>query len=421
MAVTTVVQVAYQLPEGDCNKFYSSRDVADVEHDDSVDPQNPGAIIGIEHGTYDFLVVRNVNATTAGKVVVTNLGGVVEFTNALDDNTFRNNSHLEVAGDGHVGTTYGFKMNRRFFMYSVLDEDHIDYDVHHVEIDTPPNPGIGFSAIREHAGNAWTDLKFHDNYYHIDAGDPNANQQHTAFYIGNSNWNTLGYDMERCEIYDNLIVNASKGVQLGSCISGGKIYGNDVGVVRWPLATEEVGITLNPGSGHTSAVEIYGNEIVDCEGHGMYFSSNTRADIYNNKLVRVGYAPTNRDDGVKIESALNNIKVYFNDILTTLDRGIYLGNTCVGVEIYGNTILDSGGSDLLDLGAGTNYHDNQDTDNDGYTVAAYDFVDAASDDYHLLITSPAVGAGPVAGAPADDFDGVARGSPPDVGCYEYVP
>jgi hypothetical protein len=48
------------------------------------------------------------------------------------------------------------------------------------------------------------------------------------------------------------------------------------------------------------------------------------------------------------------------------------------------------------------------------------FVNAGASDFHLASTSPAIDAGSAAAgqfAPAD-FDGVARGSPPDIGAYE---
>lgn len=43
-----------------------------------------------------------------------------------------------------------------------------------------------------------------------------------------------------------------------------------------------------------------------------------------------------------------------------------------------------------------------------------------SGDYHLAAGSPAIGQGTSNGAPEKDFDGVTRGSPPDIGPYEYV-
>jgi hypothetical protein len=46
------------------------------------------------------------------------------------------------------------------------------------------------------------------------------------------------------------------------------------------------------------------------------------------------------------------------------------------------------------------------------------FVNAGANDYHLLATSPAIGAGTASDAPADDLEGHSRASGVDVGAYE---
>jgi hypothetical protein len=46
------------------------------------------------------------------------------------------------------------------------------------------------------------------------------------------------------------------------------------------------------------------------------------------------------------------------------------------------------------------------------------FVDAGSGDFHIQASSPAIGAGTSAGAPAQDLDCVARPNPPSIGAYE---
>ena len=48
-----------------------------------------------------------------------------------------------------------------------------------------------------------------------------------------------------------------------------------------------------------------------------------------------------------------------------------------------------------------------------------DFINPGADNYHLLVTSPAIGEGVNVGI-ADDLDGVTRGDPPDIGALEYV-
>ena len=41
-------------------------------------------------------------------------------------------------------------------------------------------------------------------------------------------------------------------------------------------------------------------------------------------------------------------------------------------------------------------------------------------DLHLQVASPCIGAGATGTGVTEDYDGVTRGSPPDIGAYEYV-
>ena len=48
------------------------------------------------------------------------------------------------------------------------------------------------------------------------------------------------------------------------------------------------------------------------------------------------------------------------------------------------------------------------------------YVNTGEGDYHLLSTSPCIGAGKATSV-TDDLDGELRDSNPDIGCYEYKP
>jgi hypothetical protein len=48
------------------------------------------------------------------------------------------------------------------------------------------------------------------------------------------------------------------------------------------------------------------------------------------------------------------------------------------------------------------------------------FVAVGSDNFHLQSGSDAIGAGATGTSVIDDYDGIIRGSPPDIGAYEYV-
>jgi uncharacterized repeat protein (TIGR01451 family) len=73
--------------------------------------------------------------------------------------------------------------------------------------------------------------------------------------------------------------------------------------------------------------------------------------------------------------------------------------------VFGNTTTDYSGIANL---TGTN----------GNISADPLFVNPAAADYHLQAGSPAIGAGTTIGAPATDFDGVARGASIDIGAFE---
>jgi hypothetical protein len=93
-------------------------------------------------------------------------------------------------------------------------------------------------------------------------------------------------------------------------------------------------------------------------------------------------------------------------------------------KVFNNILLTTNGANaIIDDGTGNNLSNNYAATYSAAELAAM-FVDAANNDYHILGSSPARGAGLSTylgqGAPAYDFEGELRGDPPDLGFDEYL-
>lgn len=153
--------------------------------------------------------------------------------------------------------------------------------------------------------------------------------------------------------------------------------------------------------------------------------------------------------GIQLWHYPSNVAIFNNTIFNNASGGIVLGTDTSGVTVdyitvANNIVVNNGGEGVSEQGAadsstGTHniYKNNLVEGNSGgsfslqngltatSTVAASpQFVNDtgnASGDYHLLSTSPAIGAGIASGAPSTDFDGNPRpqSGVVDIGAYQY--
>lgn len=375
---------------------------------------SPGDTIYISAGTYTQFNIHGARGADGNPVVITNLGGQVELAaSSYNDANFQDNQWIRIRGDGDVGYTYGFLSHMRFLAY----DDSTGLIIHHIEFDNPAPGGsrIGISA-KTGAGDIidFNDVEIHHCWIY------GASE---AIYIGDSYWDTNHYDMARVEIHHNIIDDCYDGIQVGSVVSGLSVHHNIVIDINSSVSGPyDAGIMINNGCGTTSPGEIYDNWIEDCEEWGIYHGGGA-LDIYCNIILNTGNAVASRD-AIATYCGSYTTNIYNNTILTAGQfgggYGIDVGGSSVDVYAYNNIILDCGTAPIdpasCPLG---NFHHNH-TDNDGYTIATYGFINYLTDDYHLSSGCDGIAAGTSSGAPADDYDEVSFSAPPAIGAYEYV-
>ncbi|MFA6435488.1 MAG: choice-of-anchor Q domain-containing protein, partial [Elusimicrobiales bacterium] len=202
--------------------------------------------------------------------------------------------------------------------------------------------------------------------------------------------------------------------------SDNDIIGNvvhDVGIVNCGARSSRVhGIYHSNLRGH-----IYNNITYHNSGYGIHTWHAPRDLVISNNLtfgngasgiiVGAGDSP---GGGIKADGFVvtNNISMN-NGEYGIIEEGLTGTN-----NIYKNNLIYGNSAGGISLQNG-NTHQNTVTADPKFV----NFKADGSGDYHLSAVSPAIDKGTNQGAPADDYDGVARprGSAFEIGAYEYVP
>lgn len=409
---TVVTIVAYQLPDGDCNWLHQP---GAVTHDGDVIPLTPGAIVALQNGTYSRLDIQDVdggypNGSLHNPIVFTNIGGQVLIEpDGVQDINLRRNQGIEIDGSGHGPTPYGFLCQQRVHSY----DDSTGLTIHDIRCDIRRDTQAIMVKNEGGGDRESNDLEIYD----CDVITSVA-QSASAFYIGKSD-GTI--PMRRINIHHNTIDGTGEGIQLSGTEEDCTVHHNVIRDINQDQPGTLAGcITLNPGSGDVNPVLVYNNDMEDSEGYGIYVDAACGgAEIYNNRIVNTGHTKATAPDAIDVDTH-DTVEVSYNTIVTAGGYGLDVCGGCPNVEAWCNIILACGTGSIDQGGSpGGNFYDN-DTQEEGHTPDNYDFVNPVTRDYHILVTSPAVGAG-VAPAPTDDLDDVVRGEPADLGCYEYVP
>jgi len=245
--------------------------------------------------------------------------------------------------------------------------------------------------------------------------------------------------MEECEVHDNGTDTSSHhGIYLK--------YVSD-SVVRLNLSYDNAGAGIKVNDESTPqavGVAVYRNV---CYGNndGLVLTAD-KLEAFNNILY-------GNVIGIEILSGFDNGAIYHNTVVNNsyvameFNDGYYPTNT----PIKNNIFLQDPGANVCwqmassaDLAAALNGNSNNNTfyiDGNpataiigGRTLADWQGLAGGNDadsmhdnpdfvtdftDLHLQVTSPCIAAGVNVGV-ADDYDGVARGDPPDIGAYEHV-
>jgi len=235
----------------------------------------------------------------------------------------------------------------------------------------------------------------------------NSVGQGVTIFAGNgfsSDYNEL----LRNKIHDNGTSDFDHGIYMntsGNVIDGNEIYNNaGWGVHKYPSGDNNV-FRNN---------RIHHNARLGSRGDGVFLQGGSGNQIYNNVISA-------NDNGIGTRSE-NNAQIYNNTITANRGAGVTLiGGSNTTVQ---NNILYSNASGQFTIYSGATYVFSSNlcssAANGCSVVADPKFVNAASNDFHVLPGSPAIDSGMLVALVTTDVDGVARpsGNAYDIGAYE---
>jgi hypothetical protein len=408
--------------------------------DGFVSPWNgvkPGDIIELAPGTRGTLNIKNFSGTASSPIIIRNGNGqvVMNTTSGWVGFWFQNLHYIRFTGYAY-SQTYGIKVQSAV-RFGILGNNKVDnIEIDHVSVHYLGSNSISFHIITgpenyDYDGDSEYDvptvnrsnyvqsnIKLHDCY-----ADGSTTPESMAVYIGNSNYKTLTTEvtLTNIEVYNNIFENMNdKVVQVGSCVSGLKIYGNTIRNSCLTITEDVQAINVNPGIGGL----VYNNWIIDCLGRGITYMADG-GTIYNNIIIRCGRAGTYWDGGIAIFqkdgfTTTQNMNVFHNTIISPVGTGISISTGMNRTNRVQNNIIANPGGSYVSATSGTNVVDHN---LQVATVAGGGFLDSANDDYHLDGGSAAIGYGTDLSAYSMilDKDNITRPQGGwDAGAYEFM-
>ncbi|MEM9679780.1 MAG: choice-of-anchor Q domain-containing protein [Bacteroidota bacterium] len=413
----------------------------------AVESIEPGAIIGIEAGSYDRIIFQNIVGTSDRPIVIINCGGKVTVggPNANNGILFQNSKHFRLTGTGDADNKYGIFVAgskdgsqgvaaARFS--SNLEIDHIEIQkagFAGIMVKSDPNCDPQTSAERggpNKIGNqdfVMRDISIHDNYIHDVTGE--------GIYLGNSFYN--GTNVYGCGV-----------TQYPHEVRGVEINNNIVENAGWEAI--QVGAAVEDVKVHSNIITDYGAANRSGQNGGIQVGIGTTGQVFNN-LINKGKGPAVFIQGIGNNLVFNNVirnagtfGIIISNRPTPLASDVANQGFLGGVHIINNTIINSGDATLKESvnGASGNVFYNNliitsqnnwdqfrgDTDwaregNLVFTnVNGAGFVDAPNLNFGLSTGSTAINAGvDVSSFGINiDFEGNTRpsGTAYDVGAYE---
>jgi len=312
-------------------------------------------------------------------------GGLVVFDASLSGSSRAMNIetcvYMKISGTG-AGVTYGFEMTgftNAGLRVSNLSE-YIEIENLYIHDDAGGFPaGMRISPLASQgAGFIMNNVFIHDCY--ID------NVLDEGMYFGHGPTQTQpGRPINNAQIYNCIVTNCDyDGIQVRYTTGDVKVYDNlveDCGAAAVPPA---------PGGASGSAFVIgeaaigrwYNNVMKDCDRGFQLLTHSAGVRVDHNVINNCGYI-SGDDGGIIVFTSGNGIQIDHNTIITPADYGIQTkgGDTNGIIE---DNIIAAPGVVYINSSYSTIRNNLQTA-----TVAQNDFVDAASDDFNLTVTSPA--------------------------------
>ncbi|GAB2785042.1 hypothetical protein GCM10027275_31750 [Rhabdobacter roseus] len=391
----------------------------------------PGEVVCIQAGTYSLLRFLNFQGTASQPITFKNCGGAVTiahntYYSALD---FQNSKYIRVTGTGSADP-YGIRITATGGPASGVSVGALSTNV---ELDHLEVSGTGFAGIMVktdpncdsltwRSNFVMNDVKVHHNYIHHTGGE--------GLYIGNTSYDgfTINCNGQSRVVYPHLIYGlkvyenrvdstGADGIQV-ACTPDAEVYNNVVtNFGRDPFAQfQDNGIQVGGGAGGVC----YSNLVINGPGNGFSmpgYQGGLR--IINNVIASVGGMGIFADDRT-VPAQGSTLLLAHNTIVTSGLESIRLYGTRTNKKVYNNLLVAPQNNAYIGHMSGATSDDQGNRKLS--TVAAAQFVNSSTRDYHLTVNSPAVNAGINVSTwnITKDFDGNTRplGGKYDAGAYE---
>ena len=242
---------------------------------------------------------------------------------------------------------------------------------------------------------------------------------YNGFLVGNkisTPGNATNITIRNCTIHDQIgqdvVGFRYYGIYWGLCdnctIEGNDIYNNPGG-----------GMQVYPGPSSNLVVrnnKFHHNNSLSSSSVGgiLIYEEGTISNlkIYNNLIYNNGSSSSGNATGIELNSGVQGVKVWNNTVYGNKSYGIFAAPGTGSHEIRNNSVYLNGLGEILNQGTGDIVDHNLTTNPS--------FVDAATSNFNLLTTSPAIDAGVTLSSVTTDFKKTSRpqGGAYDIGAYE---
>ena len=300
----------------------------------------PGDRLLIRAGTRGPLKIRNLKGQPGARITIVNHGGPVRIQGGTVGITIENSQHIYLTGTGDAAVPYGFDVSG-FTNSGVTVRKQTEYiEIDNFEVHHSGSHAAGFriGSLLADVPSGWVqhDTYIHDCYIHDVTTE--------AFYAGHgADQKNPGAPLHNLEIARCRIERCGwDGIQVRNVPQGAQIHDNhiqDVGM--------QVGGTSQGGAGliigRDAGGQWYNNVIVNADRGIQLLHHQANVEIYNNLLVHCGYV---RDQGGIIWFTSNPAIIHHNTIVDSNSFGIRANNSTTKGEIRDNIIAKSKGTHI---------------------------------------------------------------------------
>lgn len=310
----------------------------------------PGNVICLRAGDYvatgstknDAVVeLIHIAGTEAAPIVIRNYGGQVRIDarNQKRGISITQSEHFRIAGGGDAAIEYGIEIFGASRAGMQIHDGTRHYRIYRVHIHDCPGAGAGIRAVNQtwHVPSGW--IHYHTHVHHCWIHDVGTE----ALYIGQGGGATL----KGVQVYDNLLERLGyDGIQVRDAVEGVEIHHNIIhtaGQGRGDNVDQAGGGLL---VGQDTVGEWYNNVVINARRGIQLLHAGDGVRIYNNIVVDSGQ--WNKEEGGIRGFGGGKAEIYNNTIVNSYQFGI---KTSGGGTIRDNIVAGSGGGTIIESGA----------------------------------------------------------------------